>query len=524
MKRDSRVFYLFIVMLTLCTLLIGRLFYIQVIAGPYYSSKANIQKVEEEKSKIEVLDRNGEPLTGSYYEKYAVISPRWLSEQDKQSLIKNNLLISADVTQPQHIKVTRQNINLINKLKGTTPGVFIYNKKIDYGPRALATHVVGYNGQTGIEKTLNNITNTEVKSNLIVKDGLNQPIPGLSKNNQKTRGVQLTIDSRIQRIVEDIIDKQISSGAVVVLDAKTNEILAMASRPNYKQYKIENYLNQKGAPLINRAVEGYTPGSIFKILILSAALEENITDLNEVFLCSGYVKLGKNIYRCSSYEDGGHGKITLKEAMAYSCNSVFIELGLRLGSEKITEYAKKFGLGNKMYIGLPEEKGGFIPEPQNIYYADMGNLSIGQGQVECTPLQAATMLSIIANDGILVQPSLIKRYVNIDDIKVDSTLQRQEPERVISKNTARKVKTALEAVIEYGTGTMAYTPPEIGKSAGKTGTAEVTKNVNHAWFVGYHPADNPKYIISVFNEKGGAGPVKAAPIFKNIIEKINCLN
>ncbi|WP_244269771.1 peptidoglycan D,D-transpeptidase FtsI family protein [Caldanaerovirga acetigignens] len=468
-----------------------------------------------------IFDRNGESLLGSYEEKCVFISPKWLKDTEIEFLQKNNVLTKASSNEPKSIKLSDINLEITKRLIGKTPGIFLYSKKMRYGSSALATHLVGYSGKAGIEKAFNQILEGDKKANILF-DGLGQPIPGISKDvsEDESWGIYLTIDSRIQSIVERIMDQSVKKGAVIVIDAKTGEILAMASRPNYKQFELEKYIKDEDSPLINRAVQAYIPGSIFKIVVLSAALEENIATLNDEFFCNGSAKVGGNVIRCSSYEKGGHGRITLKEAFAHSCNSVFIELGIRLGKERILKYAEKFGLGKTVLDILPEEKPGYIPSYKNVYYADLGNLSIGQGNLQITPLQAAQIMLIIANDGLRKTPLLVKKVVDKNGHVNQMEFKEKEAERIISSDTARKVREALEAVVDYGSGLFAAPSEDDFRAAGKTGTAELGDGTNHAWFVGYFPADNPRYIIAVFIEKGQSGPLKAAPVFRKIAEEI----
>jgi len=505
-------------------LLVFRLFYLQVIERPYFFNRAEAQKNGSffKEQGGDIFDRNGKPLTGSYYETYAVISPRWLTLSEKELLIKNNLLSSFDEKKPYSIKVNFQNQQILKTLEGKTPGIFFYHKKERYGPEALATHVVGYRGEAGIEKTFDEVLNSTIVESNIVIDGLGQPIAGVSssKNEEIVSSVILTIDREVQAAVEKIMDDKIPRGAVVVIDADSGEIIAMASRPNFLTYNLEDYLERKDSPLINRAIEAYTPGSIFKVVMLAAALEEGTADLNETFYCPGFITVGGNTIKCSSYDKGGHGEITLEQAMAYSCNTVFIELGLRLGKDKILEYARKFGLNEAVGIGLPEEKKGYIPENKDVYYPDIGNLSIGQGVIRVTPLQTAQMVLTIVNDGQLKRPVLVKEVINNAGnriMQVSSGVLRQ----VISKGTAAKVRQAMEAVTLYGSGINATPPAFRQKSAGKTGTAQVSEDVSHAWFVGYYPVQDPKYIITVFCERGGSGSAKAVPVFREILEEIS---
>ncbi|HHW03484.1 MAG TPA: penicillin-binding protein 2 [Thermoanaerobacterales bacterium] len=523
MQKDSRLVLSCAFIIVLSFMLLLRLFYIQIFRGPFYLKKAKSQwsVSVSDYSKGEVFDRNGEPLTGSYYETYAIISPRWLSNSQKELLVEKGILNPSDDEKPKSIKLSRGNNEIIHELVGKTPGVFVYKKKSAYGPSALATHVVGYKNQTGIEKSFEKLlSNLKVKDTIIC-DGFGQPIPGAAQQYKEvSAGIKLTIDKKIQAVVEQVMDERVPMGAVVVLDARTGEILSMASRPNYKQYNVGEYLNREDAPLINRAIEAFPPGSIFKIVVLSAALEEGITNLDEKFYCPGFIKVGGNIFKCESYDRGGHGEITLREATARSCNTVFIQLGLRLGKQKIIEYARRFGLGEKVLVDLPEEKPGFIPSIKNVYYQDIGNIAIGQGPILITPIQAAQMLLAIVNDGVLIKPHLTLEQVDTDG-STSLLPFRQERKAVISKKTAEMVRKALQDVTRYGTGVNAMPPASLGESAGKTGTAEIEKNTYHAWFVGYYPARSPRYIISVFLEKGDSGPIKAAPAFRDIIEKLN---
>lgn len=521
MERDRRLLLLSGFLSVIGVLLIVRLMYIQIIKGPSLAEKALSQRKSNFSSEIrgEIVDRNGKSLSGSYSTTYAVISSQWLAAEDKDALIKRGILKSLD-DKVTNTLVHPKNIEILRKISQKTPGIYLYEKTIPYGKEALATHVIGYYGKAGLEKTLDHFLSGDNKANIILNDGLGQPIIGLSQEaTEFIPFVRISIDKEIQQIVEKIMDERVNRGAVVVLEANTSEVLAMASRPNYKQYNLRDYLKADGAPLINRAVEAYIPGSIFKIVVLSAALEEGISHLDDRFICNGFEKVGGNVFNCYSYKNGGHGEITLKDAMAYSCNSVFIQLGLKLGNEKIIKYAKAFGLGEVTNIGLPEEKGGNIPEPKDVFYQDIGNIAMGQGAISITPLQVAQMLSVIVNKGKLKKPFLIKEVIDGEG-KMQSFIKESNCRQIISSETSEKVKECLLAATQYGTGSPSVT--SMGEdSAGKTGTAEIGEGIYHAWFAGFYPAKEPLYIICVFIEEGGSGSHKAAPIFREIVEKLS---
>ncbi|MGB9839208.1 peptidoglycan D,D-transpeptidase FtsI family protein [Thermovenabulum sp.] len=507
----------------LVLILVLRLFFIQIVERPYLYEKASSQWMRPELKSIRggIFSRNGVLLLDTERKKVAFISPGWLKGDEKNLLIEKNIIKADDLKEP-FIKITEpQKINILEKLEKISPGIVIYNEIERYGEEALATHLIGLAGKSGIEKKYDAILSQSKKNEEIFFDGIGQPIKGSIRENDKNNwGVYLTIDEKIQKKIEEIMDMEVKKGAVVVMDAKKGEILAMASRPNFKQKFMENFLNDPDSPLLNRAIMPYIPGSVFKLVVLSAALEEKVSDLDEVFNCPGFIKVGGNIFKCTSYKNGGHGQITLRDALAYSCNVAFIELGQRVGKEKIIEYAKKYGLGEKILDEIPEEKPGNIPDPKSIYYQDLGNISIGQGKIQVTPIQVAKMMLTIVNDGQEIKPHVVKKIINKDgEVIFDDGFVDYRGNRVISKENADKIKEALRAACLYGSAVKANLPGE-NKSAGKTGTAELGDNTTHAWFVGYYPYDEPEYVVSIFLERGGSGPFNAAPLFSKIISEI----
>lgn len=510
----------FFIILFLCLNL--RLFFIQILKGEDYAKRATIQRSSKffAENRGDIFDKNGNSLTGRYYTDAIIISPQWLSEKERK-ILHNLDLFDYKSFRPYEIESNAEQVDKVKVLSQNSPGVLIYRKQNQYGPRALATHVVGYKSETGVEKTFDSFLRTDFLQQGIICDGLGQPIKGIAKAQETPAwGIKLTLDKNIQEVVEKIMDKAIYKGAIVILDAKSGDILAMASRPNYKQYKIEDYLDRKDAPLINRAVRSYTPGSIFKIIILSAVLEEGKAELESKYYCPGFIKVGENLIKCSSFEKGGHGELTLEEAMAHSCNTVFIKLGLELGKEKIMEYAKAFGLGEKVCIGIPEEESGFLPELDNIFFQDISNLSLGQGPIEISPLQAAQVLLFVANNGNPPTVSLFKEKIDSFGNAEKIANNKKSKVRAITSATADKVMKALVAVAQYGTGYKSTPDLPYGYAAGKTGTAEVHNKKAHAWFVACYPSNDPEYIISIFIEEGGAGSQIASPVFKELIEKL----
>ena len=366
-------------------------------------------------------------------------------------------------------------------------------EKKRYGYSLLASHAVGYintvdnRGISGIEGQYDEILRGNKPEYIAAMvDAGQHIIPGLGYKRLKIGSgtepcnVVLTLDSRIQKSVESVIEGKISKGAVLVLRPSTGEILAMVSRPNFDANNVSEYLNQNSAPLLNRTVSSYQPGSVFKLAVAAAALESNIVSPDDVFSDPGYIDVNKLRFKGWDYESGGRGQLTFTEAMAYSSNPVFIQVGLKLGAEKLLFYAREFGFGYHTELNFDGEANGNLPSAKNMYPGDLANLAIGQGSFEATPLQIAVLVSTIVNDGIKVQPCLVHKLTTEDGTNI-RTFPLSQGTRVISQSTALKMREMMVAVTRYGTGHEAYVKGY--GSAGKTGTAETGR-------------------IDVFQEKG----------------------
>jgi peptidoglycan glycosyltransferase/penicillin-binding protein 2 len=314
------------------------------------------------------------------------------------------------------------------------------------------------------------------------------------------------------------------NGAVIVTEVSTGDIVAMASRPNFNQNSIDTYLNKGNMEFFNKAVQvSYPPGSLFKIVVLLAGLQEDMNLVNKEFYCRGYEQINDLIIKCSKEE--GHGKINLKNAFAQSCNSVFIQIGERIGAKKIIEMAKKLGFGEKINIGLMEEVKGNLPEGRELIGPAIGNISIGQGTIEATPLQIANMITIVANNGIKKSLSIVDEIVTEDGYSVKK-FNREDDVRIIEQKYCEIVRDYLNEVVISGTAKKVNLE-DIGGAGGKTGSAQAILNKQptiHGWFVGYFPRENPKYTVTILVEEGHSGSSSAVPIFEKIVRKIQEIN
>ena len=367
------------------------------------------------------------------------------------------------------------------------------------------------------------------------------PIPG--------DDVILTIDSALQKKAEMILNKHLFAhkkkrGALIISNVNNGEILAMISAPSYDinifsgGLSYANYsklINNPNKPLFNRAIAGeYPPGSTIKPLFAVAALEEGIIKKNTSFISSGGIKIGKWFF--PDWKNGGHGSTNVRKALAESVNSFFYIIGgglmdtslqnfkiEGLGIKKLTEYAKKFGLNNKLNIDLPGEVDGFLPskawkertKKENWYIGDTYHLAIEQGDVLVTPLQVNFWTSVFANKGTLYQPRILKTIIHSDDT-VTTITPKKINENFINKKNIELIRAGLRDGVIYGS-SKALSDLKFNV-AGKTGTAQWRKNKKpHAWFTGFAPYNNAEIAITVLVEEAGEGSKIAVPIAKEVL-------
>jgi len=349
--------------------------------------------------------------------------------------------------------------------------------------------------------------------------------------------VRLTIDKRLQSFTSERIKEE--SAAVVVMEVDTGNILTMASMPAFSpdifSLGIKNEywkeLNEnKRVPLMNKAIAGqYPPGSAFKMVVGIAALESGLINAHTTVHCPGHFDLGNHRFNC--WKEGGHGTVDYKRAITESCDTFFYTIAQRSGIQLFADMARRFGLGDTFDLGLIGEKAGIIPDPawkkkryqQPWTGGDTINCSIGQGYVLSTPLQLCVMTARMVNGGFAVTPRLENGAPTFEPLGV-------------KEETLRLTMEAMTSVVNSPNGT-AYGRRIIDPKfafGGKTGTSQVRKitvrgqdqskipweHRHHALFVGYAPVDKPKYAISVAVEHGGGGSAAAAPVARDVLQKL----
>ncbi len=391
-------------------------------------------------------------------------------------------------------------------------------------------------GQAGLESQYNR--------SLMGKDGYRRVIVnsrGLEVAEAERRSpmdgpsLTLTLDSHLQAAMDRAFAGR--AGSAVALDPQTGEILAMTSTPAYDPNKFTTGIDpalwgrlstDPGTPLVNRVIQGqYSPGSTFKLVLATAALEEGLITADTTFYCPGYLSVYNTVFRC--HKASGHGVMNVHRALAQSCNVFFYQVGIRLEINRIAAYAKRLGLGAPTGIDLPYEAGGLVPSPEwklrtqkaPWYGGETVSVAIGQGQVNVTPLQMARLVAVIANGGKLVRPHLVKSRGGVP-VSVESP-----PDQGFRPQVLQIVRAGMASVVAEGTGGRARLPGI--EVCGKTGSAQVVAKARfdktptaiatlpHGWFVAFAPAENPRIALAVLVEHGGSGGEGAAPVAHEIL-------
>jgi penicillin-binding protein 2 len=413
-------------------------------------------------------------------------------------------------------------------------GVDVFRIPDRYAGYNYAPHVIGYldgdnlSGVAGIELAYDDLLRSgggEISCSYSV-DAAGHVMSGAAmdiarENEEPLAGVCLTIDRELQRLVQDTLKAHCEMGAAVVLDVRTGEILAIASLPEFEPGNIAASLNSPDAPFISRAVSGYNIGSVFKVLVSSAAVEKGISPARENY-CSGTVDIGGVKFRCNN--DAVHGMCDMQRALNVSCNAYFITLAQEIGADYLPEFVRGMGLGSAVSLapGMTTQAGNLPTAQELMNPAELANFGFGQGVALASPLQIAAAVAEIANGGTEVTPGLVLG-VTQDGEGVSDIREPYAPNRVMSGRTAETVRRLMVNAVAEGSGRTAA--PKQGGAGGKTSSAQTGKfkggeEIVHAWFAGFYPAEGPRYSIAVFVEGGGSGEQEAAPIFKEIADGI----
>jgi penicillin-binding protein A len=427
-----------------------------------------------------------------------------------------------------------------NKKKKTGTNTLFFRR---YPNKGLAAQTIGYStvsrSQTGLEESMNDYL---TGSNTNLSNAFHNLLNKLGQATIKGDNLQLTIRPKVQRLAQQLLGNR--CGAVVAMSPRTGALYVMASSPTYDPNEVDQpggyarILHIRGAcdgasALYDRATQGlFTPGSTFKIVTAAAALDTGAFTPNSGFNDPGYcTEYGQKVFNSGNPDQGGHevfGHLNLLSGFQHSVNSVFCNVGMKLGAKTIVDYAKRFGFykvppletpaNERLPSGTYDQKTHRLTDDAS--KMDPGRLAFGQWTMEATPLQMAMVAATVANGGVVPRPYLVQKVTGPDG----STMQNTKPRnlgRAIKSQTAAELTQMMEAVVTGGTGTAAQIPGI--KVAGKTGTAETgVDHIYTAWFVCFAPADNPQVAVAVVLEKqpNGFGGSVSAPIAKQVVQAL----
>lgn len=516
-----------------------------------------------------IYDRNGKVLAQSVSVQTVTASPAEVKKSKKAAKTAKKLaeLLNMDADEIEK-KITKNSMYEIvaRKIDNSTAekirkaglkGIYlIEDSKRTYPYGSLASHVVGFvgtdnQGLAGTEMVYDKYLKGMPGRMISAKSASGTEMPYKYEkyiNPENGSNLVLTIDEVIQHFVEEelkqaVADYDVENGAAcIIMNAKTGEILAMATQPDFDlnqpfeltedmQKQLEGLSGDERKTEYNKllnklwrnkaVVDGYEPGSTFKPFTGAMALEENLVGQNEHFLCTGAVHVGGHTIHC--WKTAGHGSLTFREGFENSCNPVFMALGARVGAKNFYKYFKKFGFTETTGFDLPGEASGTFHSMDRFNDAEIATSSFGQSFI-VTPLQLITAYTAITNGGTMVRPHVAKELVD-DDGNVIKSFDTQVIRQAISKETADTIRDILEGVVSNGTAKNAYIKGF--RLGGKTGTSEKTPRGSGKYiasFVGFAPANDPEIIGLVMLDEpmGGSymGGQIAAPTFKKIFDEV----
>lgn len=574
LKNKKRVTVMLIIALAGFFAIIARLFYVQIIKGDYYKEKAYLQQTKDRTVKASrgtIYDSNGNKLALSVSTNTLTVAPTNIEDEQKEQIAKDiaeiigeeydtvlaklNKTVSLVTIKTNIEKETATKLSSYiseNDLKGiyvdeSTNRIYPYNN--------LLSHTLGFTGTDdqglfGLESYYEEELAGEDGRIVGSIDGGGNETPYEEEEYIEPKNgndIILTVDATIQQIVEKNLSKAVKEndavkGACIVMRPKTGEVLAIANYPDFDlndpftindeelKSKWDTLSSKEKNEALNKMwrntciSDAYEPGSIFKVVTASAAIEENILEMDtaNVFNCSGYFTVSGWKIRCWRYPRT-HGSQSLREAIMNSCNPAFMQVGLKIGIDKYVEYMKAYNLYDKTGIDLPGETSGIIHDPDTMTELDLATTSFGQ-TISITTMQEAVIYSAIANGGKIMKPYIVKEIRDANGNLIKETTPTVK-KQVISEQTASDVLSALYDTVEKGTGKGAkisgYTV------AGKTGTGEEGRGTSMwymASFAGVAPVNDPEVVVifSLYDPRGTQGHqggTVCAPVVGNIIDE-----
>jgi penicillin-binding protein 2 len=570
------------IVMTILLLIVCQLWYLQVLEGGRFQEASDKNRIRVRPIAAPrgiLFDRKGLPLVDNRPAFTLSLIPRELERDPvKRDATLGRLAallqipfaelqeavskVSPDSILPVRVRrgLTMDDVARVEEWKLELPGIIVeVEPQRAYPNSRFAAHLLGYVreandeqlkqgryrrgdmvGQSGLERLLDEFLRGKDGGERIEVDAMGRQMR-MIQSTEPHPGAQVvtTIDRRIQEAAEKAMEGH--AGAVVVMDPRNGDVLAMVSTPAFEIDRFTGSIDRNAwlrviqdpdHPLLNRTIQTqYAPGSVFKIVVAAAGLQEGTLTPADQTTCTGDFHLGEWTFK--DWKAGGHGTVDLLGAIRESCNVFFYEKGLRIGGPVIAKYAAAFGLGAATQIDLPGEKLGLIPQPKlrrdkrvgGWHAGETVNMSIGQGAVLVTPMQVARFMSAVANGGVLWKPRLVQRIERPDKGVVWSDGGSVTGHVELSPMVWAFLRHALWAVVNEG-GTGAGARIAGLDIAGKTGTAQMIaksradRGQDHAWFASFAPVKDAEAVVIVLVERGGKGGQVAAPIARKILNAI----
>ncbi|NET55553.1 MAG: penicillin-binding protein 2 [Symploca sp. SIO2E6] len=558
-----------VVMLIISIFLLGgiasRLAYLQLVEGERNKELAEnnrIRLIPKPPVRGNIFDRKGRILASTRLSRSVFVWPKTLEKEKWPETFKRlseilnipegdieKRLQNAGNSPVSRIRIARNispgQITALAEYSNQLEGVEVDVETVrEYPNGDLGAHVLGYTGeineeeladrrdegyrpgdvigQMGVEESFQEMLRGEWGGQQVEVDGADQVVKVLGKKNAKPgKDVKLTLDIDVQKAAEAALGYQ--KGAIVAIDPNNGAVLAMVSRPTFDPNIFSTRITQetwtklqgRGNPFVNRAIRGFPPASTFKIVTAAAGMETGKYPPDVVLPTFAYLRVGGTAF--GEWNKAGFGPLGYVRALAMSSNTFHGQIGKGIGGEKLIEWSRKFGFGQKTGIELNEESSGLIADDtwkQKRFnwewtVGDTVNMSIGQGFTQATPLQVAMMFAVPANGGYKITPHLL-----LDDRSPDQWRKSMN----LQPATLEKLRQGLRAVVTSGTGKN-LNVPHLPPVAGKSGTAEAPPGKPHAWFGGYAPADKPEIVVVAFAEhSGGGGGSTAGPMVRQVLE------
>lgn len=511
----------FFIAFTLISMNYFRIAFIQEQVG--LAEERSELKIVAGTSQGTIYDRNMTPMINCSKTYSAVAVPAALSREEtaKFALDKEEFYNKFDKGKPF--------VFSCGKETPESAGLTVFSMPQRYSENMPAQHIIGYlsdgKGVSGLEYAYDQVFRGESGENSVTYsvDGFGHVLIGDGKevirSSAVKTGVVTTIDIDIQRICEEA-SKEAGKGAIVVSEINTGDILALASFPGYSVNDLESAISDENSPMINRALYSYGVGSIFKLVTACEGIRENFGGY--MYRCDGCIDINGVKFRCHMID--GHEIQNMSEAIANSCNTYFISLSRNLSVSRFRSLAYELGFGKETFLcaGMTGSAG-VLPAMKDLMLpAEMANFSFGQGKLTATPLQISALTCAVANGGELPELRLIKGMTV--DGKQSANEKPPSLSRTIDESISNELRNMMVAAVRDNKNSNArtfYTTVGAKTSTAQTGRFDEEGNeFCHAWITGFFPADKPEYAVTVLVEDGGYGNDAAAPIFREIVDKI----